>query len=104
MIGELGCHSRAPMHDLRLVLDLHATMCVTEIVESHREPTHPAVIPRRFGKGQGLAHFAPVAPATGAVMPVAVGRRVTPPAAVPDRSMPVSRHSAPQYLDAGHAY
>jgi hypothetical protein len=35
---------------------------------------------------------------------VAVGRRVTPPAAVPDRSMPVSRHSAPQYLDACHAY
>ena len=58
------------MRDLRLVLDLQATMRVTEIVQPHREPTHPAVIPRRFGKGQGLTHFALIAQATGPIMPL----------------------------------
>jgi hypothetical protein len=38
------------------------------------------------------------------VEPVTVGRRITPPTADSDRSVPVSVHSAPQYLDAGHAY
>ena len=38
------------------------------------------------------------------VDPVAVGGRITPPTAVPKRSVPVSVHSAPQSLDACHAY
>ena len=50
------------------MLDLHAAMSVTKIVQPHREPTHPAVIPRCFGKGQGLTHFALIAQATGPVM------------------------------------
>ncbi len=33
-----------------------------------------------------------------------VGRRITPPTAAPNRSVPVSVHSAPQYSGAGHAY
>src|SRR5688572_20276731 len=92
------------MRNLRLVLDLQTAMGVTEIVQSYREPTHPAVIPRRFGKSQRLTPLALIAQATGAILPVAVGRRITPPAAVPDRSVPVFVHSAPQYLDACHAY
>src|SRR5215467_10630808 len=35
---------------------------------------------------------------------VTVERRIAPPPAVPERSVPVSEHSAPQCLDAGHAY
>ena len=68
MVGELCCHGRAPMSDLRLVLDFHAPMSVAEIVQPHREPTPPAVIPRCFGKGQGLTHLALIAQATGSVM------------------------------------
>ena len=34
---------------------------------------------------------------------VSVGRRITPPTADSDRSVPVSVHSAPQYPDACHA-
>jgi hypothetical protein len=43
---------------------------MTDIVQSHGEPTHPAGIAGRFGKGQGLAHLAAVAPATRAMMPL----------------------------------
>jgi len=35
---------------------------------------------------------------------VTVERRIAPPPAVPERSVPVSEHSAPQCPDAGHAY
>jgi transposase InsO family protein/transposase len=35
---------------------------------------------------------------------VTVERRITPPPAVPERRMPVSVHTAPQYPDACHAY
>src|SRR6266851_953699 len=41
----------------------------TEVIESHREPTHPPVIPRHFGEGQRLPDLAPVAQATGPVVP-----------------------------------
>jgi hypothetical protein len=68
MVGELCCHGRAPMRDMPLVLDLQAAMSVTKIVQPHREPTHPAVIPRRFRKGQGLTRFALIAQATGPIM------------------------------------
>ena len=70
MVGELCGHGRAAMHDLRLVLNLQATIRVTEIVESHRDPTHPSVIPCRFGKGQRLAHLSLIAQTTGPVMPL----------------------------------
>src|SRR5262245_7465754 len=70
MIGELCCHGRAPMQDPRRVLDLQATLRVTAIGEPHCEPTPPAVIPRRFGKGQRLAHLALIAQAAGSVMPL----------------------------------
>ena len=46
------------MDDLPLLFDPQATMRVTKIVQPYRKPTHPAVIPRRFGKGQRLTHFA----------------------------------------------
>ena len=68
MVGEICCHGRAPMHDLRLVLALQTTMGVTEIIQPHREPTHPAMIPGGFGKSQGLTHFALIAQATGPVL------------------------------------
>jgi hypothetical protein len=35
---------------------------------------------------------------------VTVERRIAPPPAAPERSVPVSEHSAPQCSDAGHAY
>src|SRR5207237_177773 len=35
---------------------------------------------------------------------VTVDRRITPPTAVPERSVRLSLHAAPQYPDAGHAY
>ena len=38
------------------------------------------------------------------VHPVTVDRRITPPTAVPERSVRLSLHAAPQYPDAGHAY
>ena len=50
------------------LMDFHAPMSVAEIVQPHREPTPPAVIPRCFGKGQGLTHLALIAQATGSVM------------------------------------
>jgi hypothetical protein len=68
MIGELRYHCWAAMRNLCLVPDLQATMRVTEIVQPHRKPTHPAVRACRFGKGQGLTHFALIAQATGPIM------------------------------------
>jgi hypothetical protein len=56
------------MRDMPLVLDLQTTMSVAEIIQPHREPTHPAVIPRCFGKGERLAHLALITQATGPVM------------------------------------
>src|SRR5687768_8916287 len=53
---------------LACLLDFQTAVRPTEIVESHREPTHPAVIAMRFGKGQRLAHLALVAQATGAIV------------------------------------
>src|SRR5262249_45792910 len=35
---------------------------------------------------------------------VTVDRRITPPTAVPERSVRLSPHAAPQYPDASHAY
>ena len=61
----------SPMVDLGLLLALHAAVSVTEIVQPHREPAPPAVIPRHFGKRQGLAYLALIAEATGAVMALA---------------------------------
>src|SRR5215472_2694682 len=43
-------------------------MAPTEVIQSHGEPAHPAVIPWGFREGQGLAHLALIAQATGAVM------------------------------------
>ena len=53
---------------LASLLDFQAAVRPTEIVESHREPTHPAVRAMRFGKGQRLAYFALVAQAAGAIV------------------------------------
>jgi hypothetical protein len=44
-------------------------MSPTEVVQPHGEPTHPLVIARHFGEGQGLSHLALVAQPTGAVVP-----------------------------------
>jgi hypothetical protein len=41
----------------------------TEVIESHREPTRPPMIPRHFGEGQGLPDLALVAQTTGPVVP-----------------------------------
>src|SRR5262245_11063019 len=68
MVGSLGCHGRGLMRDLPRGLDLQATVSATEIVQPHREPTHPAVVPRRFGNGQGLPGLALIAHATGPVV------------------------------------
>ena len=57
------------MDHLAVLLDPQTAMRLTEVVEPHREPTHPAVIPLRFGKGQRLAHLPLVPQATGSVMP-----------------------------------
>src|SRR5215510_3199127 len=70
MVGELCSHSGAPMRDIRLVLDLQAPMPLTKVVQPYREPTHPAVIPRHFGKDQRLTHLALIAQATGPIMPL----------------------------------
>ena len=40
-----------------------------KIVEAHREPTHPAVIPWHFGEGQRLPDLPLIPSATGPVMP-----------------------------------
>jgi hypothetical protein len=40
------------------------------MVQPHREPTPPAVLPHRCGQREGLAPLAPVAEATRAVLPV----------------------------------
>ena len=50
---------------------------------------------RLFDLFQGLADLC---------LAVAVDRRIAPPTAAPERSVPVSVHSAPQYSDAGYAY
>jgi hypothetical protein len=68
MVGSLGCHGRGLMRNLPLGLDLQAPVSVTDIVQPRREPTPPAVIPRRFGKGQGLPALALIAQATGPVV------------------------------------
>src|SRR5918992_711218 len=70
MVGELGCHGRAPRHDLRLVLALQAPMRVTAMVEPHGAPTPPAGIPRRFGKGPRLTPLALRAQAPGPLLPL----------------------------------
>ena len=56
------------MHDLHLLLQLETTMRPTKIIPPYREPTHPAVIPRRFREGARLAHLALIAQATGPVL------------------------------------
>jgi hypothetical protein len=68
MVSYFGCHGRGLMRDLPRGLDLQATVSMTDIVQPHREPTHPAVIPCRFGKGQGLPGLTLIAQATGPVM------------------------------------
>src|SRR5262245_31257628 len=44
-------------------------MLPAEVVQPHREPAHPAVVPARCGKGQGLPDLALVPQATGPIMP-----------------------------------
>src|SRR5262245_57913877 len=68
MVGEPCCHGWAPMSNIPLVSDLQATMCVTEIVQPHREPAHPAVIPWGFRKGEGLTDLPLIPQATRPVM------------------------------------
>lgn len=51
-----------------VLFDLHTAMRSTEIVVSYREPTHPAVIPPGFRKGQRLADLALITQTTGAVV------------------------------------
>jgi hypothetical protein len=46
------------MKHLILLPTLQAAVGPTEIIEPHRQPTHPAVIPIHFGKSQGLSHLA----------------------------------------------
>src|SRR5919202_3255465 len=41
----------------------------TKVIEPHREPTHPAVIPRHFGEGQRLPHLPLIPQATSPIMP-----------------------------------
>ena len=58
------------MSHLILLPEFQAAVRPTEIIEPHREPTHPAVIPLRLGKGQRVSYFAPVAQAAGTVVAV----------------------------------
>ena len=44
-------------------------MLPTKVVQPHREPTHPPVIPWYFGKGQRLPNLPLIPQATGPVMP-----------------------------------
>lgn len=44
-------------------------MLPTKVVQPHREPTHPPVIPWHFGEGQRLADLPLIPQATGPVMP-----------------------------------
>jgi len=43
-------------------------MAPTKVIQSHREPAHPAVIPWGFREGEGLAPLALIAQTTRAVM------------------------------------
>ena len=54
------------MSHLVPLLDFHTAVRPAEIVEAHRQPTHPTVIPWCFRKGEGLAHLALIAQTTGA--------------------------------------
>jgi hypothetical protein len=70
------------MEHLAVLLAPQTAMRLTAGVAPHREPPHPAVIPQRFGKGQGLAHLALVPETTGAVVtldPAGVDVRVPQP-------------------------
>ena len=51
-----------------VLFDLQTAMRSTEIVVSYREPTHPAVIPPSFGKGQCLSDLTLIPQPTGAVV------------------------------------
>ena len=43
-------------------------MSSTEVAKPHREPAHPTVITKCFGKGQGLSDLALIAQATRSIM------------------------------------
>jgi hypothetical protein len=47
-------HCRTAMRHLTLLLDFQAAVRAAEVIASAREPTHPAVIPWCFRKGQRL--------------------------------------------------
>ena len=68
-VSELACHGWTLMSARRLVLALHAAVSTTAIVQPYREPTPPAVRPRRVGTGQGLPDLALRAEAAGPMMP-----------------------------------
>lgn len=51
-----------------LVFDSQTAMGSAKVVLHHREPTHPAVIAARLGKGQGLSHLALIVQATRSIV------------------------------------
>jgi len=58
----------------RVVLHLQAAMSPAKVISHHRYLTHPSVIPRHFGKGEGPSHFALIPQAIGAMMTLAPTR------------------------------
>lgn len=68
MVHSLGCHGRSPRRHLPLGLHLQATVSATDMVPPRREPTHPAVLPRRWSTGEGLPDLALMAHAPGPVL------------------------------------
>jgi len=54
-IHQSRSHRWRTMMDSGLILDSQAAMGSAKVVLHHREPTHPAVIPARLGKRQGLS-------------------------------------------------
>ena len=68
VISHTRCHRWAAMGHLVCLIDFQTAVKPTEIVEAHRQPTHPAVIAPGFRKRQGLADFTLVTEPTGAVV------------------------------------
>src|SRR5262249_6796401 len=68
VIGHARCHRRTAMGHLVRLLDYQTAVRPTEIVEAHRQPTHPAVIAPGLRQCQGLADFPLVTETAGAVV------------------------------------
>ena len=69
MIGSPCRHRRTTLLHLPLLDPFSAAMPPTKVVQPHREPTHPPVIPWHFGEGPRLPDLPLIPQATGPVLP-----------------------------------